>query len=42
MARGYETASYVASAKEKAIACSSTDAKPRCNSNVSSEGNLRA
>jgi hypothetical protein len=41
--RDYDMELYAASAREKAIACLSTDIRPRCNSKVrSSDGNARA
>jgi hypothetical protein len=40
--RDCDTALYAASAKERATACSSTVARPRCNSKVRSDGNARA
>ena len=39
MVRDCDTALYAASAKERATACSSTVARPRCNSKVRSDGN---
>jgi hypothetical protein len=40
--RDCDTALYAPSAKEKAIACLSTDVRLRCSNNVSSDGNARA
>jgi hypothetical protein len=40
--RDCDTEMCAASAKEKAIACLSTDVRPRCNSKVRSDGNARA
>jgi hypothetical protein len=40
--RAYDAALYAASAKEKAIACLSTEARPPCNSEARSDGNARA
>ena len=40
--RDCDTELYAASAKEKAIACLSTDVRPRCNSKIRSDGNARA
>ena len=42
VARGCDTELYAASAKEKAIACWSTDVRPLCNSKVGSDGGVRA
>ena len=41
MVRDCDTALCAASAREKAIACLSTDIRPRCNSKVRSDGNAR-
>jgi hypothetical protein len=40
--RDCDTEPYAASAREKVIVCLSTDTRPRCNSNVRSDGNARA
>src|ERR1700693_4867473 len=40
--RGCDAELYAASAKEKAIACLSTDVRPRCNSKARSDGITRA
>ena len=40
--RGCDAELYAASAKEKAIACLSTDVRPRCNSKTRSDGIARA
>jgi hypothetical protein len=40
--RACDTELYAASAKEKAIACLSTDVRSRCNSKVRSDGNAPA
>ena len=40
--RDCDTGLYAASAREKAIACLSTDIRLRCNSKVRSDGNARA
>jgi len=40
--RDCDTGLYAASAREKAIACLSTDIRPRCNSKVRSDGKARA
>jgi hypothetical protein len=40
--RDCDTGLYAASARERAIACLSTDVRPRCNSEVRSDGNARA
>ena len=42
MVRACDTEPYAASAKERAIACSSMVDKLRCNSKVRSDGNARA
>jgi hypothetical protein len=42
MDRDCDTEMCAANAKEKAIACLSTDVRPRCNSKVRSDGNARA
>ena len=42
MVRVCNTALYAPSARERAIACSSTVTRPRCNSKASSDGIARA